>query len=86
MTDEQWTLQLYFPHSGVIIELENESTLLGLDIDRHLYWKEHVQKIANKMSRLTCAWQEIKKSTNFSTFVAVYCAYAFSWLSCGIIV
>lgn len=60
-------------------------TLLGIEIDTHLNWKEHVEKIKSKLSRFTYALYELKISTDFNTAVSAYYAYAYSWLSYGII-
>lgn len=67
------------------IEKTNSCSLLGLEIDSHLSWKPHVEKIKNKLSRFSYALLQLKLSTDKKTALAAYYAYAHSWISYGII-
>lgn len=79
-------LTIDFTYKDINIESVNNFTLLGIDIDTNINWKAHVEKIALKLSRFTYALWELKKSTNEKTAVTAYYAYAYAWLSYGVIV
>ncbi|KAG6449746.1 hypothetical protein O3G_MSEX006201 [Manduca sexta] len=74
-------LNIDISYKGTTLELVKNVTLLGLDIDSHINWKQHIQKI----SKFTYALYEIKKTTDVKTALSSYYAYAYSWLSYGVI-
>lgn len=78
-------IQFQFSYKNIPIETTYDFSLLGLMIDTHLNWKTHVEKIRKKMSSFSFALHEIKKTTNVRTAIVTYYAYAYSWLSYGII-
>lgn len=63
----------------------NEHTLLGLIIDTNVNWKQHIVKIHRKLSSFSYALGEIKKTTDLATAITTYYAYAYAWLSYGVI-
>lgn len=63
----------------------NSYNLLGLYIDNNLNWKSHIENIKTKLSRFTYALYEINHSTDAATALSAYHAYAYAWLSYGII-
>lgn len=70
---------------GTPIENVSSCTLLGLEIDSHLNWKNHIERIKAKLSRFTYALFNLKLNTDKKTAITAYYAYAHSWLSYGII-
>lgn len=78
-------LEINFTTNGTKIENVKEFTLLGVTIDTNLNWKTHVKNIRSKLSRFAYALREIKKTTDFHTALTTYYAYAYAWLSYGII-
>lgn len=59
--------------------------MLGIDIDKNISWKSHIQNLSSRISRFTYALWELKRSTDTKTATTAYYAYAHSWLSYGII-
>lgn len=78
-------ININFEYKGSKLEIVNKFTLLGLDIDTHIDWKPHIQKIKTKLSKFTYALREIKKTTDLKTAIVTYYAYAFAWLKYGVI-
>lgn len=77
-------LAINLTYNNMSIQTVNEFNLLGIDIDTHVNWKNHIQKIHMKLSRFCYALREIKESTDFSSALAMYYAYAYAWLSYGV--
>lgn len=71
--------------NGTQIEVVNNFSLLGLIIDTHITWKPHIKHIHSKISKFCYALREVKKTTDIQTALSTYYAYAYSWLSYGII-
>lgn len=67
------------------LEKVNTCTLLGIEIDSHLNWKIHTEKVKSKLSRFTYALYHLKLSTDKKTALAAYYAYAHAWLTYGLI-
>lgn len=59
--------------------------LLGIKIDSHLNWKQHIEHLKTKLSRFIYALSIIKTNTNFKTALSAYYAYAYAWLSYGLV-
>lgn len=78
-------LDLNVNNDNITLEIVNEHTLLGLVIDRHVNWKNHIQKLHRKLSSFMYALREIKKTTDVATAITTYYAYAYAWLSYGVI-
>ncbi|KAF9813756.1 hypothetical protein SFRURICE_007911 [Spodoptera frugiperda] len=78
-------LNLQFSFNNHIIETVNEFRLLGISIDKNINWKLHIKNIKSKLSKFIYAFREVKKTTNLQTALVVYYAYAYAWLSYGII-
>jgi hypothetical protein len=78
-------LNIELAMNDIHLEKVSNCTLLGLEIDSHLKWKNHVEKIKSKLSRFTYALFELKLNTDQKTAITAYYAYAHSWLSYGII-
>ena len=78
-------LNLSLNYRGAQIENVNAFDLLGIVIDRHVNWKPHIQKIVSKLSQFSYALRIIKRTTNLHTALTTYYAYAYAWLSYGIL-
>jgi hypothetical protein len=78
-------LQIAYSYKNIKLENVNSATLLGIDLDTHLNWKQHLQKISNKMSSFIYALYHLKRVTDFKSALAAYYAYAHSVLSYGIV-
>ena len=50
--------------NGITIERVSSFNFLGLRIDENLSWKEHTNKIANKISRSLGIMRKLKKGVN----------------------
>ncbi|KAI5637527.1 reverse transcriptase (RNA-dependent DNA polymerase) domain-containing protein [Phthorimaea operculella] len=78
-------LNIDITYNSINLETVTNFTLLGLDIDTHVDWKAHTQRIRNKLARFTYALSEIKRTTDLQAALSTYYAYAYSWLTYGII-
>lgn len=79
------SLDLNFSFHGTKLETVKEFTLLGIKIDTHINWQSHIMKLKSKLSSLTYALREIKKTTDLKTAIATYYANAHSRISYGIV-
>lgn len=59
--------------------------LLGITIDSHINWKDHIGNIKTKLSQFIYALRQLKKTTNIQTALTAYYAFAHAWLSYGVI-
>lgn len=78
-------ININFSFKNDKLEIVNKFTLLGLDIDTHINWKSHIQKLKTKLSKFSYALREIKKTTDLNTALVTYYAYAHAWLTYGVI-
>lgn len=78
-------LNVSFSFNKHVIETVDEFTLLGITIDKNINWKSHILKTKSKLSKFLYAFREVKKTTNLQTALVTYYAYAYAWLSYGII-
>lgn len=78
-------LNLKLNNNSSTLDTVNEHTLLGLVIDTHVSWKPHTEKIHRKLSSFMYALREVKKTTDVATAITTYYAYAYAWLSYGVI-
>lgn len=78
------SLQLELTINDKKIEEVGYFTLLGITLDTHMNWKNHISNIKTKISKFQYALFTLRKNTNFSTALSAYYAYAHSWLRYGI--
>lgn len=78
-------LDIHLTYNNIKIECVDTFTLLGLDIDTNINWKNHIKKIKAKLSSFSYALSELRKATDLRTSLSAYYAYAYSWISYGII-
>ena len=72
-------IKIYFYNK--LIERVNSTTFLGVIIDKHLKWKEHIQSVRLKLSRILGILYKIKHLLNLKTFHAIYYSLFFSYLN-----
>jgi hypothetical protein len=75
--------QLIFDNN--IIQSVGNFNLLGIVIDTHLNWKQHIQQVKSKLSKFSYALFELRHSTTKEAALSAYYAYAYSQLKYGII-
>jgi len=59
--------------------------LLGLDLDHHMNWKAHIDKIIPKLSRASYVIRSVYFLNDVSTFTTIYYASFHSVMKYGII-
>ena len=57
---------------------------LGLQIDNHINWKNHIEEMIPKLSGECCAIRSIVHTSNINTFKSINYAYFHSFIKCGI--
>lgn len=77
-------LAINFTYNNTKLEVVDTFTLLGINIDTHINWKPHIENIRSKLSKFAYALREIKKTTDIKTALVTYYAYAYAWLSYGV--
>lgn len=78
-------IDINFQFNDIKLDSINNFSLLGLNIDTNINWKKHIEKLNSKLSKFVYAFREIKRSTDQKTALVTYYAYAYAWLSYGII-
>jgi hypothetical protein len=81
---QRTSLSINYSYQNNKLETVNTCSLLGLNIDEHISWKVHIDKISIKLSRFCYALRQILINTNLKTAVCAYHAFAQSWLQYGI--
>lgn len=56
-----------------------------MELDTHLNWKSHIQKLSKKLSSFIYALQHLKRVTDFETALTAYYAFAYSRMSYGLV-
>jgi hypothetical protein len=67
------------------MEAATNITFLGLDLDKHMNWKNHIVKILPKISSACYTVRAIYHFSSLTTLKTVYCAYFCSIMEYGII-
>jgi hypothetical protein len=78
-------LNIEYSFNTTKLECIDTFSLLGLNIDKNINWKDHIQTISSKLSRFTYALYELKKTTDLKTATSAYYAYAHSIFRYGIL-
>jgi hypothetical protein len=78
-------LEINYTYKTQKLETVNSITMLGIDIDTHITWKPHIEKLCSRLSSFTYALGRLKRVTNTKIALSAYYAYAQSRLSYGII-
>jgi len=61
------------------------TTFLGLQIDKHLNWKNHIKQMIPKLRGACYAMTSVVYNSNINTFKSVYCAHFHSVIKYGVI-
>ena len=67
------------------IEQIHNIKFLGITVDEHLTWKEHIDTICKKINKFVFALKKIREVTSIKTAIMVYHAYICSIIRYGII-
>jgi len=70
--------------SSCVIERKMSTNFLGLKIDQHLSWDEHVSKVVSKINAGIYALNKMSFYCNLNTLKTIYFAYIHSHISFGI--
>lgn len=79
-------INLNIAYDGTMIEHVNSARFLGVFLDEHLTWKNHIENICNKINKFVFALRKVKDITSKHTAIHVYHAYVCSVIRYGIIV
>lgn len=71
--------------SSLNIEEVNSFKLLGITLDTHLHWKDHIDNVKSKLSQFIYAIKILKSNTKLECALTAYYAYAYAWFRYGII-
>ena len=71
--------------NGTEIERVQEFNYLGIQLNEHLTWKNHVNKIANKISRSIRILNKLKRCLPQDTLYLLYNSLVLSHLNYGIL-
>lgn len=77
---------LNISYKGQIVNTSNVTKFLGIEIDKKLDWKEHVEKVCNKINRFSYALYKVTKTATRNTALTAYFAYVESVLRYGLII
>lgn len=72
-------------YNNKIINEIKSTKFLGLNIDSHLTWKEHIVKVCMKLNTFSYALHMLSKVVNQKAVLAAYYAYVVSTLRYGLI-
>ena len=68
------------------IEFVNNFNYLGITIDKHMSWQDHINNIANKISKYIGIINKLKKYVSPKTLLLMYNSFILSSLNYGILV
>lgn len=72
-------------YRGHKLQEVNETTFLGITIDKHCNWKAHVNKVCNKINKFVYVLYELSKTSSLKTVLSAYYGYVDSVLRYGLI-
>lgn len=78
-------LKLNIKCNGKPIEKVKHQNFLGIYVDEHCDWKEHVKAVCNKINKFVFAIKKVRLVTSHKTALLVYYAYVCSTLRYGIV-
>lgn len=80
------TKQLDIKNRGVTLNEVNETSFLGVIIDKNCNWKSHVKKVCSKINKFVYVLYELTKTSARQTVLSAYYGYVNSALSYGLII
>lgn len=78
-------IDINFTYNNIKLECVDTFSLLGVQIDTNISWKNHVLKIRSKLSSFAYALRELRRATDLKTALSAYYSYAHAWLTYGIL-
>ena len=72
--------------NSTLIDIVDKIDFLGISLDKHLSWNQHVSKIGIKISKTICVMARMKKYVTCQTLKLIYCTLIQSYLMYGILV
>ena len=72
-------------HQDKLLTGINNTTFLGLELDKNVNWKNHIHKILPKLSKACYLIRRMYTSCNLNTLMMIYLAYFHSVMEYGII-
>lgn len=78
--------ELNLSYNNSPIKQIHSAKFLGITLDTHLSWKEHINSLCLKINRFVFALRKVKDVTNQHTSIMVYHAYICSIIRYGIVV
>jgi len=72
-------------HQDKLLTGINNTTFLGLELDKNVNWKNHIHKILPKLSKACYLIRRMYTSCNLNTLMMIYFAYFHSVMEYGII-
>ncbi|CAD0198524.1 unnamed protein product [Chrysodeixis includens] len=79
-------LDLNISYNNSPIKQIHSAKFLGITLDTHLSWKEHINNLCTKINRFVFALRKVKDVTSRDTSIMVYHAYICSIIRYGIVV
>lgn len=79
-------IELNISYNNLLIQKINSAKFLGIILDTHLSWKEHIDSLCKKINKFVFALRKLKDVTSRHTSVMVYHAYVCSIIRYGIVV
>jgi hypothetical protein len=76
-------LDIYYKDN--VIDEVKSTKLLGIDIDNHINWKNHVEQFLPKLSAACFSIRDLIHTLKLDILCMIYCAYSHSVLQYGII-
>jgi hypothetical protein len=73
------------PYKDKLIQEEINTKFLGLEIDKHMNWKTHIQLILPKLNSACYAVRCMKHYSNIETLKMIYYVYFHSIVTYGVI-
>jgi hypothetical protein len=76
---------LQIKHNADTVEEVKSITFLGVNLDTHCNWKEHVEVVCKKVNKFIFALWRLKQTVSLQTALTTYHAYIMSVLRYGIL-
>lgn len=78
-------LNIQLAYNNNLIRKVNTFKFLGITIDQHLNWKEHIDQLCNKLDRYVYALKRLRQTISLEAALTAYHGYVASVLNYGLI-
>jgi hypothetical protein len=78
-------LPMTIKHNNETVDEVASLKFLGVTIDKHLNWKEHIDQVCNKLNRFVFALRRLRNTVSVEAAITAYHGYVSSVLSYGLI-